>query len=63
MGDFDFDASTYLTQQENTIYWIIWLLVVVLTCIVFLNFIIAEVSNSYQAVKNQVDVLVLQERA
>ena len=52
MGDFDFDASTYLTQQENTIYWIIWLMVVVLTCIVFLNFIIAEASASYAKVKD-----------
>ena len=35
----------------------------VVTCIVFLNFIIAEVSNSYQIIKDTVDVIIQQERA
>ena len=51
MGDFDFDASKYLTPQENALFWIIWLMVVVMTCIIFLNFIIAEASASYEKVK------------
>ena len=63
MGDFDFDASTYLTQQENTIYWIIWLMVVVLTCIVFLNFIIAEASASYEKVKYNLVAMINKEKA
>ena len=63
MGDFDFDASTYLTQQENTIYWIIWLLVVVLTCIVFLNFIIAEASASYAKVKDNLQAMISKEKS
>ena len=41
----------------------IFVLVVGVTCIIFLNFIIAEVSNSYQTVKDRIDVLIYQERA
>ena len=51
MGDFDFGAANYLPPAENRIYWGIWLMVVVMTCIIFLNFIIAEASASYEKVK------------
>lgn len=51
LGDFDFGASIYLTTEENILYWIIWFIVILLTCIVFLNFIIAEASASYENVK------------
>jgi len=47
LGDFDFSASTLLPQPENIIFWLVWYLVVIVTCIIFLNFIIAEASNSY----------------
>ena len=47
LGDFNFDASQILEPFQNAIYWVIWLLVVTTTSIVFLNFIIAEVSASY----------------
>lgn len=50
MGDYDFEGADYLTPGENRIYWICWFLIVVVTCIVFLNFIIAEASTSYQNV-------------
>lgn len=50
-GDFDFNASTYLSQEENIVYWVIWVLTVYTTTIIFLNFIIAEVGNSYEGVK------------
>ena len=48
MGDFAaIDASDYLTEGENYLFWCIWLLTAVITCIVFLNFIVAEASASY----------------
>ena len=47
LGDFNFDASQVLEPFQNQIYWVMWLIIVTLTCIVFLNFIIAEVSASY----------------
>ena len=62
LGDFDFGASTVMPPFTNGLFWCLWLLVVTITCIVFLNFIIAEVSASYQKVKDNVDVNVIQER-
>jgi len=47
LGDFDFMASEFLAVEENHLYWIVWFLVVLVNCIIFLNFIIAEASNSY----------------
>lgn len=63
LGDFDFAASTHLTANENRLYWVIWLLVVVMTCIVFLNFIIAEASASYQSVKDRLGAMINHEKA
>jgi hypothetical protein len=37
------------------IFWVTWLLIVVITNIVALNFIIAEVSNSYDSIKEVVN--------
>ena len=47
LGDFDFDAATELLPHMNIIFWLIWFLIVVVTNIIFLNFIIAEASASY----------------
>ena len=55
VGDFDFEASKYLSPPENIIYWMVWIETVTLTCIIFLNFIIAEASNSYTIVKEGLD--------
>jgi len=63
LGDFDFEASTYLTDAENHLYWLVWFLVIVMTCIVFLNFIIAEASASYESVKSRLDAMIFKEKA
>lgn len=63
MGDFDFGASYYLTQEENILYFIMWVVVVILTCIIFLNFIIAEASASYQKVVDDLEPLIYQSKA
>ena len=63
MGDFDFAGTTFLTEGENTIYWTILLLVVTLTCIVFLNFIIAEASASYAKVKDNLRAMINMEKS
>eukprot|EP00355_Strombidium_rassoulzadegani_P003136 CAMPEP_0168612320 /NCGR_PEP_ID=MMETSP0449_2-20121227/2853_1 /TAXON_ID=1082188 /ORGANISM="Strombidium rassoulzadegani, Strain ras09" /LENGTH=132 /DNA_ID=CAMNT_0008652875 /DNA_START=70 /DNA_END=465 /DNA_ORIENTATION=+ len=47
IGDFDFEASTYLSYEENLIFWGMWTFIVIMTCIIFLNFIISEIGNSY----------------
>ena len=42
---------------------VIWLLCVIMTCIIFLNFIIAEASSSYQSVKEMLTAMINKERA
>jgi hypothetical protein len=63
IGDFDFSASYYLATNENWLYWITWLQVVVITCIIFLNFIIAEASASYEKVKEDLIPLINKSKA
>lgn len=63
LGDFDYAESVDLPAFENLLYWATWLILVVLTCIIFLNFIIAEVGASYGAVKCKVGGLIEQDRA
>lgn len=41
------DAAKKLGGPENRLFWILWLLGVVITSIIFLNFIVAEASGSY----------------
>lgn len=62
LGDFDFEASMYLNQEENILYWIIWLVVIGVTCIIFLNFIIAEASASYESIKSRLSAMVYKEK-
>ena len=63
LGDFDFEASNYLDKGENYIYFLIWFLVILMTCIIFLNFIIAEASESYASVKNNLSAMINKEKA
>lgn len=63
IGDFQFDSVNKLPEWECLVYWVLWYIVVTITCIVFLNFIIAEVSASYQTVKDSIDVLCIKEKA
>ena len=63
LGDFDFASSTLLEKPENIIFWIVWYTVVVVTCIIFLNFIIAEASNSYTNVSESLQAYILKQKA
>lgn len=54
LGDFDFNASEHLTFGENILYWITIFTVILMSCIVFLNFIIAEVANSYTRINTRI---------
>jgi hypothetical protein len=47
VGDFNFDAAMYLTPSENQVFWFVWMIVLLLTMIVFLNFIISDIGASY----------------
>lgn len=63
MGDFGFDTAILLDDEENIIYWFVWLLIVVITCIIFLNFIIAEACASYEKVSEKLEAFILKEKA
>lgn len=60
LGDFDFTElkDNDLTPNEHLLFWIMWILMVCFSLLIFLNFIIAEVSNSYATVKEDIDALV-----
>lgn len=56
MGDFaSIEAADTLEQAENFSFWIIWFITVVVTCIIFLNFIVAEASASYAKVSEELE--------
>lgn len=63
IGDFDFGAAYFLKKNENWTFFILWFLVVVILCIIFLNFIIAEASASYADVMDNLDALKNKEKA
>jgi len=62
LGDFGFDAAMELAMAENIIYWIVWLLILMITCVIFLNFIIAEASASYEKVSEFLPLYILKEK-
>lgn len=63
MGDFGFDAAMVLPSAENYIYWVVWTIILLITCIIFLNFIIAEASASYEKVSEFLQLYILAEKA
>ena len=65
LGDFDFTElkDKHLTPSEHILFWVMWILMVCFSLLIFLNFIIAEVSNSYSTVKQDINALVQKERA
>jgi len=67
LGDFDFgvldNPDRVLNSRQHILFWIVWCLMVCLSSLIFLNFIIAEVSNSYGKVRLRVDEEVQKERA
>lgn len=64
LGDFDFTLleSAKLTKT-HILFWCIWTLMVLFTALIFLNFIIAEVGNSYARVKENIFSYIYKERA
>lgn len=65
LGDFDFGVlqGDKLNVRQHWLFWMIWVMMVLFSALIFLNFIIAEVSNSYQTVKVNIDALIYKERA
>ena len=65
LGDFDFNfiEKNDLDNSTHILFWILWFMMVVFSSLIFLNFIIAEVCNSYLDVKSNIDAFIYKERA
>ena len=65
LGDFDFTVleGDNLDADQHVLFWIIWTIMVIFSALIFLNFIIAEVSNSYSNINENIDALIYKERA
>jgi hypothetical protein len=44
------------------VFWVVWLIVVIVSNIVFLNFIIAEASASYSKVQESLEPIIYKEK-
>lgn len=62
IADNDFDGSTYLPVFQNVLFCILFVVSTVVMTVIFMNFIIAEVSNSYSVIKHTLHYKLLQER-
>ena len=65
LGDFDFSIldGEQITPYDNILFWIVWLVTILFSLLIFLNFIIAEVSNSYETVRASIQAMLYRERA
>jgi len=70
LGDFDFgileeqdDPKLNLSPRQHILFWLTWVLMVIFSALIFLNFIIAEVSNSYATISADIDARIYKERS
>ena len=64
IGDYaNLPAAASLTYTSNIVYWFIWLATVIVTCVIFLNFIVAEASNSYNEVSEYLEEFIQKQKA
>ena len=57
------EASKKLSPADNRVFWVLWFIVTIVTCVVFLNFIVAEASASYTKVVETLEQVIWQEKA
>ena len=55
MGDNALEAVVYMNPGRTYLFWIVWCIICYLTFIIFFNFIIAEASESYNRVNENLD--------
>lgn len=64
IGDFDsIGSSTSLDRSETYFFWLVWVLTVLVTSVIFLNFIIAQACATYNGVVTTLDAVIMKERA
>lgn len=71
LANFDFGPLSQRTPNESQndavyqhyLFWTIWLFFVVMSMLIFLNFIIAKVSSSYNTINEKLEAMQFKERA
>jgi len=58
-----YNAATYLDETSNWIFWFLFVVILVVTKIIFMNFVIAEALNSYTKIKQKLNEWDLKENA
>lgn len=57
LGDFDFSLiSDEALTKTHALFWVMWIFIVLFSSLIFLNFVIAEVGESYARIKSSVDL-------
>ena len=64
-GDFGIIGKSTFAESfhENLTFWLIWFIIALVACIIFLNFIIAEASASYEKINANVDANIMNAKA
>ena len=63
MADFDnIGFIETLSDNENRAFWFLWVLVVILTAIIFMNFVIAKAGNTYERISEHVNEYILKDK-
>lgn len=55
VGEHNMDQVKALPPDEQVVWWALFVVFVLIAALIFLNFIIAEIGNSYEAVKGEID--------
>ena len=65
MGDFALiDLVKYMNNREDVIiFWIIWFIMVLVLAVVFLNFVVAEASETYNIVNDSIIETIYKQKA
>ena len=73
LGDFNFDAFSrttmidgvdriYMNGTEQRLFWCVWILMTFFSSIVFLTFVIARVTDSYQTILDDLGKIMYKEK-
>ena len=59
LGDFSTVGATGdLSKIEMQVFWVMWMMTVIVTCIIFLNFVVAEACASYATVVESLESII-----
>jgi hypothetical protein len=56
-------ATGNLSSAEMKVFWLMWLMTVIITSIIFLNFVVAEACASYSRVTESLESVIKQAQA